>query len=381
MMSRGSRALRQVGASALGVRELFGILKEVSFDHLRDEARLPPRLLLLAANHADVVSLRDELGGDGSAGTIDIASFNDIPAHLEQYDAVVCFNASPRERAQTGLKRLLTDAELSARVLTVQFPPALARGVDPLTAPSTEALSDLKRRILTRLPHRQLALGRWLPGFRREAATATINATARANAEFAFLSNLPAMIPLVGGLIAAGADTLVLTKNQLMMIYKLAAIHDRDLAQPWRLYTEMAPVVGAGLFWRTVAREFTSFIPLAGGTIPKTIVAYAGTAVAGQAANYYYEFGRKPTAAHMKRFSRRAYEIARNLRLPAREGPHGAIDATFKERATPAIAALPTSEEGAPDLARTAVPGATTRQAGTNRVDGAGTAHGMGTAP
>lgn len=335
-MARATKALRQIGAGAFGMGELFAILRQMSFDELHDEARVPPRFLLLGIEAVDLVPLRDALAGPGASGMLDTASFTAIPERLDRYDAIVCVNATPAERARPTLKRLLGDTSLAPRVLTVQFPPPLRGAANSLTQPSTEALNDLRRRILTRLPDRQLAIGRWLPGFRREAAVATINSTARANAEFALLANLPALIPLVGGLISAGADTLVLTKNQLMMIYKLAAIHNRDLSRPWRLYTEMLPVVGAGLLWRTVAREATSFVPFAGGTIPKVAIAYAGTAVAGQAASHYYEYGEKPTAEQLKRFSRRAYEIARGLREASKRGIEDAIDAEFTEGAVPA---------------------------------------------
>lgn len=348
-MVRGSKALRRIGAGAFSVGELFGVLRQMSFDELHDEARVPPRLLLLGTEPLDLVPLRDALGGTGAAGMIDTASFTHIPERLDSYDAIVCVNATPTERARPGLRRLLSDTSLATHVLTVQFPPPLRGAVDPLTQPGTEAVDDLRRRLLTRLPHRQLALGRWLPGFRREATVATVNSTARANAEFALLANLPALIPLVGGLISAGADTLVLTKNQLMMIYKLAAIHNRDLTQPWRLYTEMLPVVGAGLLWRTVAREAASFVPFAGGTIPKVVIAYAGTAVAGQAASYYYEHGEKPSAEQLKRFSRRAYEVARHLGLPTRSAAGDAIDVHFTERDASTAKASDQDASGASD--------------------------------
>lgn len=364
-MSRATKALGRLGAGAFGIGELFGILRQMSFDELREEASVPPRILLLGTEPLDLLPLRDALGGQGAPSLIEIAPFASPPARLEHFDAIVLVNATPGERAQPALKRLVTDPARSPRVLTAQFPPPLGGDSSPLAGPSLEALDDLRRRILTRLPHRQLALGRWLPGFRREAATATINATARANAEFALLSNLPAVIPLVGGLMAAGADTLVLTKNQVMMIYKLAAIHDRDLSQPLRVYAEMAPVVGAGLLWRTVAREAASFVPFAGGTIPKVMIAYAGTAVAGQAATYYYEYGKKPTSEQLLRFSRRAYELARNMKLPLRDEKSNAIDARFREREDGAEG---NTADGRVDDRQT--PSNTSRHTATNGADG-----------
>lgn len=330
MKRRG--ALSRMGASAIGFGELISIVRETSFDDLRDEAQIPPRLLLLHADRAMLAPLREALGGPGATGLIETAALDALPQNLADYDGIVLVNATPSERARPEIKRLLTSDDFAGRTLTFQLPPPLGRAVDPLAAPSAETVSDLRRRLLVRLSHRQLALGRWLPAFRREAATTVINATARANAEFALLSNIPAVIPIVGGLMAAASDTLVLTKNQLFLIYKLAAIHGRDLDQPWRIYSEMLPVVGAGLFWRTVARELASFVPLAGGTIPKVLIAYTGTAVTGQAANFYYEMGQRPSREQWRQFYQRAAAIARTLRLPARDGRDDAIEARFSEQ-------------------------------------------------
>ena len=49
-----------------------------------------------------------------------------------------------------------------------------------------------------------------------------VEGTAKVNLEFAVASNLPAVIPIVGNLMGAAADLLVLTKNQVFMVYRLA---------------------------------------------------------------------------------------------------------------------------------------------------------------
>ncbi len=336
-MARRVGALRRVAGATSNVAELFNIVREMSFDELREEAQAAPRLLLLGADQAALEPLRDQLGGSGSASYIDTAAFDQPPRDLAAYDGIVLVNAGPTDRARPEIQRLLAGAETAGRTLTFQIPPSLARDDRALATVTDDLADDLRRRILTRLSHRQLALGRYLPAFRGEAAQSVTNATARANAEFALLSNIPAVIPVVGNLVAAGADFLVLTKNQLMLIYKLAAIHGRDIQQPWRLYTEMLPVVGAGLVWRTVARELASFVPFAGGTIPKVIIAYAGTAVVGQAAHFFYEQGKKPSNEQLRRFYARAAEVARSLRLslPGRANGHDVIEGQFTERKAP----------------------------------------------
>ena len=125
-----------------------------------------------------------------------------------------------------------------------------------------------------------------------------IDDTAAANAQFALLANIPSVIPMLGTLATVSADFLVLTKNQLLLTYKIAAIHGRDLDNKSAILKEMAPVAGAGFFWRTLAREAATLLPMASGTVPKVAIAYSGTVAIGKAADYYYRYGEKPTQGH-----------------------------------------------------------------------------------
>ncbi|MBW3633144.1 MAG: hypothetical protein KY456_08950, partial [Chloroflexi bacterium] len=109
---------------------------------------------------------------------------------------------------------------------------------------------------------------------------------------------------------------IVLTKNQVMMLYKLAAVHGRDLRDQRGILQEVLPVVGAGLIWRTIARQATTWMPFAAGTIPKLAIAYMGTMAVGRAAEFYYRTGLKPTKAHMNQFTRQAAVRLQQLNLP-----------------------------------------------------------------
>lgn len=127
---------------------------------------------------------------------------------------------------------------------------------------------------------------------------------------------MPALLPVIGGFAAAGADFIVLTKNQVMMLYKLAAVYGRNLQDQRGIVQEVIPVVGAGLAWRTIAREAAALLPFAAGTIPKLVIAFVGTMVVGRAAEFYYRTGIKPTREQMEQFSRQALERLRQLDLP-----------------------------------------------------------------
>jgi hypothetical protein len=165
--------------------------------------------------------------------------------------------------------------------------------------------AELVPAVLAVAPELRLALGRRLPPFRDAAARQTIAEAARVNAEIALVSSLPASIPLVN-LAVAGADTLVLTKNQVMLLVKLAAISGRQLRSPVRLLTEIAPVVGASFLWRTIARAGAGLLPGYIAAVPKAIVAYTGTYVVGAAAHYYYRHGLRPAGATIEGYAREA---------------------------------------------------------------------------
>ncbi len=280
---------------------MFSILRELSFDDVRDDAERAPTMLVVAGGDDDARALADFLTGDRASGTV--AARSDVPSSsdLRSYEAVVVQGPDANSRADNI--RSEVDARAGGAAVFVH------EGAVPT---DSKQLGDLRQRMMSRMPERAPAFGRAFPAFRPAAAKSVIDETAKANAQFALVSNIPAVVPLVGGLMAASADFLVLTKNQLMLLYKVAAIHGRDLSDQFAIIREMVPVVGAGLAWRTVAREVASFVPFAAGTIPKVAVAYAGTLSVGRAADFYYRFGHKPGRNQMKDFYKQAAE-----RLPA----------------------------------------------------------------
>jgi uncharacterized protein (DUF697 family) len=198
----------------------------------------------------------------------------------------------------------------------------------------------------------ELRLGRTFPAIRSIAAMHVVSTTSRVNAQFALVSSLPELIPIVGGVLAVGADTIVLTKNQLMMLYKLAAIHGRDIDNRWRIYTEMVPVVGAAMVWRTLARDLVTMLPFAAGAVPKVMIAFAGTYAVGRAAHTYYDEGKKVSPARMREFYREALatlregsiglpERARSLRIRGREANAAVIEASYQFAETESSPGMP----------------------------------------
>jgi len=173
--------------------------------------------------------------------------------------------------------------------------------IDPYDPQAVER--HLAGTLLETLPNRSLAMARSLSLLRARTAAAVIAETSRVNAEFALLSNLPADIPILGTLMGAGADFLILTKNQAMMVLKLAAVYGRPLHDKWRLAIEIAPVVGAAFAWRTISRLLVGSLPTPIAAVPKMAIAYAGTFVVGRMARYYFEYGERPSRQTVRQFA------------------------------------------------------------------------------
>jgi len=85
-----------------------------------------------------------------------------------------------------------------------------------------------------------------------------------------------------------GADFPVLTLNQLRMLFRIAAAHGEEIDRE-RL-PEVLAIIGAGLGFRTIAREALGFIPALGWAV-KGGIAYVGTRALGKAAVTYFEQG------------------------------------------------------------------------------------------
>ena len=99
---------------------------------------------------------------------------------------------------------------------------------------------------------------------------------------------MPSLVPILGIPISA-ADTIVLTKNQALMVYRLALAYGAP-PEFQRRMMEITPVIGAAVVWRQVAGGLVGLVP-GYGILPKTAVAYAGTYITGRAAELWYETG------------------------------------------------------------------------------------------
>ncbi|MCC6727738.1 MAG: hypothetical protein IT208_00190 [Chthonomonadales bacterium] len=170
----------------------------------------------------------------------------------------------------------------------------------------------LVERLLDERPDLALSLARRFPGLREAVAGRVIRETAVANAEFAMLNALPGIVPILGLLLPTTAigDIVILAKNQAMMMFRLAAVHDLPLDLRARS-RDLAPLLGNAFGWRALAREVVGVVPGGVGMVARGMIAYAGTVALGEAVRRLYALGQQPTRAQINLYYRRAYAGAR----------------------------------------------------------------------
>jgi hypothetical protein len=191
------------------------------------------------------------------------------------------------------------------------WPASLDRGAAKLVDPqSSDAAVIVAGAVLDALPaEARLAAARHLPGLRPLFASRLTLEVSMSNAAFAVASGVPSLVPILGIPISA-ADTVILTKNQALMVYRLALACGAPPDFQKRMI-EITPVIGGAVVWRQIAGALVGLVP-GYGIVPKTAVAFGGTYMVGLAATRWYETGLL-TEAERKRITAEATTKAREV--------------------------------------------------------------------
>lgn len=203
-------------------------------------------------------------------------------------------------------------AEVSAATFYVQGPdaPVGVRGVK--CAPFVGNFDEAVRWVVQTRATQGVAFGRYLPGLRPAVAQRLILNASANNARFAFLSALPWILPVSLPFLPASSavDVFVLTKNQAMLVMRLAAAYGQPPGYTQQVKEILGTVAGA-MGWRFLARELAGMIPAGVGVVAKTAIAYSGTITVGKAALFYYQHGRQMTADEIRNVHKESEAAAR----------------------------------------------------------------------
>jgi uncharacterized protein (DUF697 family) len=306
----------------LKLANLWRILRDVDLTSVRAAARSRFSLLLLSESGADAVRLRallstglpaphpwiacaaaqeaETLPLQGAYAGVIVSREPDLSPSLRQAAHRITEAGAPLVTlivGDTSSHAAVIRAGERSRLTSATLDEAAAERV-------AAALSDSVGE------DRRIALAAQLPMLRPTVFSRTIDETARANASFALTTGLAETIPVLSAPLNLG-DMVVLTKNQLMMCYRLALAAGRD-GEPRAMMTEIVGVLGGGVLFRQAARGLVGLIPIV-GLVPKVAIAYAGTHAIGRAMVLWTTEGRQVTSDLVAKYSRESLERGRSF--------------------------------------------------------------------
>lgn len=292
--------------------QLWKIAGELDVSDIQQEALNTPRLAMVGpADKTGILQSHLQQGPRSAKLTVTAIPVYHLPlspADLEAlaaYDLRIMLLDDPAQLSDQDIQAL--SVQPAPLLIVLDQPPGAADSVGmPDVRPTNVVvclLNDaeavdrlLLPALLKQLNGRELALGRAYPGLREHVCRELIQDTCTTNAIYAGGTGLASMVPGIG-IPFAVADIVILTKNQIMMAYKIALIMGES-GSLREVLPQMAGVVGAGFMWRQIARELAVLIPL--GVVLKVAIAYAGTYTTGHAMFHWYATGEKLSRQDLK---------------------------------------------------------------------------------
>ena len=313
----------------LKLASLWRIISDIDLEAPRQAARAKFAVSIVSETGDDAETLRRLLTGPGQAPHPWLETAAPAPGGAITPELLAPLSGAPllglmvtrSQDLSPGLKMAGNRfATASAPVLTVVVgdtsrvakiirPGERARvAVETLDAAAVDAVATALTGIVGE--DQQVALAAQLPPLRPVLFARLIDRTARANASFALTTGLAETIPVLTAPLNLG-DMVVLTKNQLMMCYRLALMAGRD-DEPRAMMGEIIGVLGSGVLFRQVARQLVGLIPVA-GLLPKVAIAYAGTYAIGRAMVGWTTEGRQVTVETVSNYTREGLVRGRAL--------------------------------------------------------------------
>ncbi len=291
--------------------QAWRVIREADFEGIRTDAERPFQVLVAADERADAQRLVALLAGEphpwllaqdpeearreATSGMVDVAV---ALAHGPELSRAL---QPVRDLLHTARVPLVTVALDGARSAAVprhgEAARVAARSLD-------DALPELGLAVVAAAPTTlRVALARQLPPLREPLIDELIADTARANAMYALTTAVAESVPILSAPLNL-ADVVVLTKNQLVMSYRIALACGRR-GRPREVLGEVMGVIGGGFLFRQAGRQLVGLIPMAG--IPlKAAVAWAGTVAIGRAVAAWARRGERLSKAAVGRLYREA---------------------------------------------------------------------------
>jgi uncharacterized protein (DUF697 family) len=312
-------------ANPLKLANLWRVVREVDLQTIRKQALAPFDLLIAGESIADADRLRALLGhGDRPPHAfVRTAAIDTVIPGVTPSAAILLAPIVPSPAVDSvahGLRKARVPVVVVHVTGASVGSAANVAGQVVVRALDEEGAVVIAAALLPLVADDQrLALAHQLPPFRAPLYEITIDETARANATYALTTGVAESVPILTVPLNLG-DMVILTKNQLLMSYRLVLASGRD-GEPRRLVTEILGVLGGGLLFRQLARQLVGLIPIA-GIVPKVAIAYGGTWAIGRAIVLWVTEGRSVTEDTLRALGadglERGRQVARDLVQRAR---------------------------------------------------------------
>jgi uncharacterized protein (DUF697 family) len=298
--------------------DVWKIIREIDLEAVRAEAERAFRVLVLAESRRDAEDLAALLSGSRKGDPwLVVAETGPQPVPVPLPDVAVLVSRDPDLSPRLGMSAMAINGRGVPLVTIVTGtrggrdavvrPGEAARAAVPDFA--AEHAPAVAQALLSGAPSGlRLALGRRLPPLRDPLYDALIEETARANAIYALGTGVVEAFPLLS-LPLNLADIVVLTKNQIVMAYRIALGAGRR-GTIRAVLGQALSVIGSAFMLRQLARQLIGLVPVA-GIAPKVAVAYAGTWAVGRAVAAWAGGGAELTKASVKRYYAEALDRGR----------------------------------------------------------------------
>lgn len=294
---------------SLKLANLWRVIRDVDLERIRASARRPFELVVTADDPAAGERVRAVIGAvpGGVHPYVRLESPEDLRTRPTVPLLVVLVSAT---RDLSARLRAVDEHCVVADWARITVVTSVSREADTLRvgeqpgAAIADVLGDARALVAPMVnlidADERLAVAAALPVFRLPVADAIVDDTARANASFAAATGLAEVIPVLTAPLNLG-DMVILTKNQLVMGYRIALAAGRE-GEPRAMIAEILGVLGGGLLFRQMARQLVGLIPVA-GLLPKVVIAYAGTYAMGRALTAWALGGADVTADAVSRYT------------------------------------------------------------------------------
>src|SRR6478609_6965006 len=194
--SNAKKAALGVGlvGSAVNAKAMWDVVREISFEQVRELATRPPRMLVLAATTPEAERIARLLIGSEDLSDVGLGALDTDVWNLAAYDVIFVHESSPAATSNRLRERAKND-EYAAKIFVSSVIPFDRAEADRMRNLMAEGIGD-----------RAMAFARAYPVFRPTVIARLISETAIANAEFSFVANIPSLIPVIGNAMTIGAD-------------------------------------------------------------------------------------------------------------------------------------------------------------------------------